>query len=67
MKNVVCLFPTNKNSSSLATTGYTFWHKLFANMRPLHESEMEVSLIIIIHMDDCSLPFKGMRKTKCDV
>jgi len=51
MKNVVCLFPTNKNSSSLATTGYMFWHNLFSNMRPLHKIEMEVSLIII-HMDD---------------
>jgi hypothetical protein len=65
MKNVVCLFPTNKNPS-LATTGYTFWHNLFANMRPLHKTEMEVSLIIT-HMDDCSTPFKGMCKTKCDV
>jgi len=66
MKNVVCLFPTNKNSSSLATTGYTFWHNLFANMRPLHKTEMEVS-VIITPMDDCLLPFKGMSGTKCDV
>jgi len=55
MKNVVCLFPMNKNSSSLAKTGYKFWHNLFANMRLLHEMKMEADLIIT-HMDDCSLP-----------
>jgi hypothetical protein len=54
MKNVGCLFPMNKNSS-LAKTGYKFWHNLFANMRLLHEMKMDVDPIIT-HMDDCLLP-----------
>lgn len=61
------MFPTNKNSLLLAITGYMFWQNLFANIRPLHEMEMEVSLIIT-RMDYCLfVAFQGVRKTKCDV
>ena len=60
------LFVSHKQEFFFTGYNYMVWHNLFANMRPLHKTEMEVSLIII-HMDDCSLPFKGMHETKCHV